>query len=415
VSFRQLIRHRGIMGTASGAVAVVIAGGVFAAASPGSGHASPMPQAAGSHPAVSAEATPKTVAPLRIVSVTPSTGSHHANGAAPVTITFNEPLAAGTPLPTLSPKIGGKWAVTGDTATFQPQLGYSPGTHVTLTIPGGSTGMEAAGLAAAGTAASGTTTTAATDAGLLPKTTMMSYTTGSFSTLRLQQLLAQLGYLPLTWAPANSAAPAIAASDANAQLSAAYAPPAGSFSFNPGYPSELTSQWVTGQNNMLDNGAIRAFENDNGMTMDGVAGPGVWSSLLSAVAKDKTNPNGYTYSLVTQHSPETLWVYHNGSLIEKTPVNTGVPGASTQDGTYPVYERFQVTQMKGTNPDGTKYNDTVYWVSYFNGGDALHYFPRPGYGYYQSDGCVEMQLSPAKYIWNYTTYGSLVTVIGPVA
>jgi hypothetical protein len=71
--------------------------------------------------------------------------------------------------------------------------------------------------------------------------------------------------------------------------------------------------------------------------------------------------------------------------------------------------------MKGTNPDGSKYDDIVKRVSYFNGGDALHYFPRPGYGYYQSVGCVEMQLDPARYIWNYTTYGSLVTVTGPEA
>jgi hypothetical protein len=403
------------MGTASGAVAVVIIGGVFAAVSAGSGHRhEAMSSAANTQPATRSSAKPaappKPIAPLRILSVTPSSGSHHANGAAPVKITFNEVLAATTPLPTLSPKIDGSWTVSGDTATFQPKLGYSPDTHVTLTIPGGSSGVQAAALKP-----SGTTTTAATDAGLLPKTKTLSFTTGSFSTLRLQQLLTQLGYLPLTWTPADPTAPAIPASDANAQLSAAYAPPAGSFTFQSGYPSELTSQWVTGQNNMLDNGAVRAFENDNGLTMDGDAGPGVWSTLLAAVAKNKMNPNGYTYSLVNQHSPERLRVYHNGKLIEDTLVNTGVPGAGTQDGTYPVYLRFPVTQMKGTNPDGSKYNDTVYWVSYFNGGDALHYFVRPGYGYYQSNGCVEMQLGPAKYIWNYTTYGSLVTVTGPVA
>jgi len=54
-------------------------------------------------------------------------------------------------------------------------------------------------------------------------------------------------------------------------------------------------------------------------------------------------------------------------------------------------------------------------VSYFNGGDAVHYFPRPGYGYYQSLGCVELQYNPAEYIWPYMTYGTLVTVTGPVA
>jgi hypothetical protein len=403
--FRQLTRHRGIVATATSAVAVVIAGGALAAvglvshaatggsATTGQGGSS-MPAGASSTPAASG----KPVAPpLHVLSVTPASGTQAANGAAPITVTFNEPLAPNTPMPVLSPKVAGSWAVSGDSLTFQPDAGFEAGTHVTLSIPGGSTGVQAAG------------------SGLLANTDAVSFTTGSYSTLRLQQLLAQLGYLPLTFTPSSPATPAIANGDSNAQVSAAYDPPAGSFTFQPGYPSELTSQWVTGKSNILDTGAIMAFENVTGLSMDGVAGPSVWSHLLTAVAEGKANPNGYTYSLADQHSPETLRVWHDGQLIETTPVNTGVPGAGTQDGTFPVFSRFQVTQMKGTDVNGQKYNDTVYWVSYFNGGDALHYYPRPGYGYYQSNGCVEMQLSPAKYIWNYTTYGSLVTVTGPVA
>jgi peptidoglycan hydrolase-like protein with peptidoglycan-binding domain len=411
VSFRQLLQQRGIMGTASAAVAVVIAGSVFAAVSPGHQHESAS-SAADNQPAHAA-VKPKPVPPLRILSATPSSGSQDVNGASPITVTFNEPLAANSPLPTLYPKINGSWTVSGHTATFQPQVGYTMDTHVTLTIPGGSTGVQAAARASS----SGTTTTAATDAGLLAQTTTMSFTTGSYSTLRLQELLTQLGYLPLTWTPTDSATGDIPADDANAQLAAAYDPPAGSFTFDSGYPSELTSQWVVGQYNMLNNGAVRAFENENGLAMDGIAGSEVWSSLLTDIADNKgQNPNGYTYSLVDQDSPnEWLNVYHNGKLIENTPVNTGVPGAGTQDGTFAVYLRYQVTQMIGTNVDGSQYDDTVYWVSYFNGGDALHYYPRPGYGYYQSNGCVEMQLQPAQYIWNYTTYGSLVTVMGPEA
>ena len=42
--------------------------------------------------------------------------------------------------------------------------------------------------------------------------------------------------------------------------------------------------------------------------------PGPKSYL--AVAAGKANPNGYTYSLVDQASPETLRVYHDGKLIE---------------------------------------------------------------------------------------------------
>jgi lipoprotein-anchoring transpeptidase ErfK/SrfK len=71
--------------------------------------------------------------------------------------------------------------------------------------------------------------------------------------------------------------------------------------------------------------------------------------------------------------------------------------------------------MQGTNPDGSHYDDPVYWISYFNGGDAVHGFVRASYGFYQSDGCVELPPTTAQFIWPYLTYGTLVTVQGPVA
>jgi lipoprotein-anchoring transpeptidase ErfK/SrfK len=49
-------------------------------------------------------------------------------------------------------------------------------------------------------------------------------------------------------------------------------------------------------------------------------------------------------------------------------------------------------------------------VSYFHGGDALHGFVRPGYGYPQSDGCVEMPISNAAVVFPLTPLGTLVTV-----
>ena len=52
--------------------------------------------------------------------------------------------------------------------------------------------------------------------------------------------------------------------------------------------------------------------------------------------------------------------------------------------------------MSGENPDGSHYEDPgIMWVSYFNGGDALHAFDRPSYGCPQSLGCVEMRLEDA--------------------
>jgi hypothetical protein len=40
----------------------------------------------------------------------------------------------------------------------------------------------------------------------------------------------------------------------------------------------------------------------------------------------------------------------------------------------------------------------------------VHYFPRGSYGWPQSLGCVELNLSNAAQAWPYLTYGSLVTV-----
>ena len=67
--------------------------------------------------------------------------------------------------------------------------------------------------------------------------------------------------------------------------------------------------------------------------------------------------------------------------------------------------------MRGTNPDGSHYSDPgVPWVSYFNGGDAIHGFNRASYGSAQSLGCVELPPAEAEKVFPYTPIGTLVTV-----
>jgi len=400
LSVPRPLKKRGVALTASSA-ALVLASGVtiVAFASPGS-HASLVAASGPEKPAKGFKPL-QPAAPLQLVSVSPASGARGVNGASPIRVQFSAPLAATSPMPALSPAIPGHWTIQGDTAVFAPTVGYAEDTKVTVTIPAGLTGvMSAAGANAhaGGTLADGAS---------------QSFTTGSYSTVRLQQLLAQLGYMPLTWT--SSSGTVISAADARAQLSAAYNPPAGSFGWQSGYPWALTSQWKAGSANILQVGAIRAFESVHGLTMDGTAGPAVWSRLFSAAAKGQQNPNGYTYALANQHYPENLTIWHDGRVVLKTLVNTGIPGRPTVDGTFPVYLKFYFSYMKGTNPDGSKYNDPVYWASYFNGGDAVHQFSRYSYGSYQSLGCVELPWDAAKQAYPYLTYGSLVTVTGPVA
>jgi hypothetical protein len=386
--------------TASSAALVLVSGiAIVAFAAPGS-HASAVATAASASRAANSRPA-QPAAALQVVSVTPAAGAKGVNGAGTIRVQFSAPLAASSPMPTLSPQIGGTWTAQGDSAVFTPAVGYTEDTHVTVKIPGGLAGMISAAGASADTG------------GTLASNVSQSFNTGSFSTLRLQELLAQLGYLPFTWKPTSRTV--ISPANARAELSAAYSAPAGTFSWQGSYPWNLTHQWKAGSYNVLENGAIRAFESVTNLTMDGVAGRSVWSGLLTAVAKGKHDPNRYTYALASQYSPESLRIWQNGKQVFESAANTGIPAAPTADGTFPVYLRYYFQIMKGTNPDGSKYADPVYYVSYFDGGDAVHYFPRYSYGYYQSLGCVELPWDAAKTAWPMLTYGSLVTVEGPVS
>jgi lipoprotein-anchoring transpeptidase ErfK/SrfK len=114
---------------------------------------------------------------------------------------------------------------------------------------------------------------------------------------------------------------------------------------------------------------------------------------------------------VSESIPETLEVHRDGHVVLSTPVNTGVAGAETAQGIFPIFSRFTSTTMTGTNPDGSKYSDPgVPWVNYFNGGDAVHGFPRGSYGTPQSNGCVELPIGTAQTVYGMLKVGDIVEV-----
>jgi hypothetical protein len=388
----SLTQLRGRIAAVGGVIVFLLAAGVWIAlthvpaeGSAASGGSSSKPSA---HPSVQ----PPT-GPLRVVSVTPASQTTGVNGAADITVTFSAPLAAGSPLPTVKPRVAGTWQGAGtDSLTFVPATGFRQFSRVTVSIPGGTAGVRSAG------------------GGLLVQTEKIRFKTGGYKPARLDQLLAQLGYLPLTWT-ASTGATVPAATDTLGQLSAAFSPPQGSFSWQPGYPAQLQALWQAGSaSSEIIKGAVMAFESVHGLTMDGVIGPQVWTALLKAVAAGQQNPNGYTYAIARESNPEKLIIWHDGKIVQRSLANTGISVAPTTLGTSPVYLRFRNQIMRGRNPDGSKYADPVQFVAYFRAGEAVHYFPRGSYGFPQSRGCVELTLSDAARAWPYLTYGSLVTV-----
>jgi peptidoglycan hydrolase-like protein with peptidoglycan-binding domain len=334
----------------------------------------PVPVASGSNAA-------DVAGPLTLVAISPANTATDVPSDASITAQFSEPLAADSPTPTLTPAVAGSWQLlTPTTFTFVATAPFVPSSSEAITIPAT---VESADGKTLGT----------------PVTSHFSVAAGS--TLRLQQLLATLGYLPLDFTPA---------APLSAPQEAANAQP-GTFSWRWTEPNALESLWTEGASNTISRGAIMAFESQHGLTTDGSAGPAVWTALLAAAAAGTTDPAPYDYVYVSESLPETATVYSNGAEVYSTLANTGVAGAETGVGTFPVYERFRSTTMTGTNPDGSKYSDPgIPWVSYFNGGDALHGFVRGSYGFPQSDGCVEMPPSHAEVVYPLTPIGTLVTV-----
>jgi L,D-transpeptidase catalytic domain len=322
--------------------------------------------------------------------VAPAPGAELVPGNA-ITVTFSRPTeqAIGTALPTVSPTVPGTWQrPDSHTLSFVPTgVGWPLDGHVTVALP---RGVEVT----------------ATAGERLTRTLAWDVSRGTI--LRLQQLLAESGYLPVEWAPAAEPV----ARTAQAQVAAAVDPPAGHFNWPyANTPKELHGIWRTGQWNEIVRGAVMMFQDEHGLDVDAFVGPQVWHALLADAVSGKRRTAGYSYVFVHRSVPQLLTLWHDGNVILTSPGNTGVPAAPTQLGTFPVFEHIPVGTMSGTNPDGTHYHDPgIRWISYFNHGEALHAFPRASFGTPQSLGCVELPLDAAAKVWSYTPIGTLVTI-----
>jgi hypothetical protein len=237
---------------------------------------------------------------------------------------------------------------------------------------------------------------------------VLTWSVAPASFLRLQQLLAQEGYLPVTWTPTQPSP----VRTARSELAAAISAPPGIFRWRyANTPDELRHLWKAGEPNAISRGAVMMFEDDHGLTVDGIAGAQVWHAVLADALAGRHRTDGYSYVFVHRNVPQLLTLWHDGRVLLTSPGNTGVPAAPTALGTWPVFEHIPVGRMSGTNPDGSHYNDPgIRWISYFHGGEALHAFNRASFGTPQSLGCVELPLATAARVWPYTPIGTLVTI-----
>jgi hypothetical protein len=232
----------------------------------------------------------------------PTPGSN-ISPAQPIRLTFSKPVneVLGSARPKLSPNTSGRWQQTDShTLTFTPSGYGAPfDAHLHVVLP----------HAVAVAEASGNTTRT---------TSQIDWTVPAGSTMRLQQLLAETGYLPLEWKPSAGAV----AHTPSAEVRAAVNPPKGSFSWRyRNTPSQLRALWSVAEANTVTRGAVMKFENTNDLTVDGLAGPAVWRALFSDVIAGKHNEEGYSY----------VFVHRRGTrgLPERKPNSGRFPCSST--------------------------------------------------------------------------------------
>jgi peptidoglycan hydrolase-like protein with peptidoglycan-binding domain len=309
-----------------------------------------------------------------------------ADATAPLRVRLSAAPAPGSPQPMLSPGVAGKWTTVGNYESFSPKSTLEPCSTYTLTL---------------------WAKTTATGGLPLGKRRTLTLHVACPSTLALQQSLARLGYLPYTLHARynqNSGGGPETRSVAARYL---YHPPAGPFKANIPHAPGLSY----GTMDPTTRGALMVFQSGHGLSPTGVPDSSTWASLLAAGTLGHDDPRPYAFVTVSESIPETLEVHRGHHVVLTTPANTGVAGAETERGTFPIYSRFASTTMTGTNPDGSHYSDPgVPWVSYFNGGDAVHGFPRPSYGSPQSNGCVELPIAAAARVYPLLSIGDLVIV-----
>ena len=118
---------------------------------------------------------------------------------------------------------------------------------------------------------------------------------------------------------------------------------------------------------------------------------------------------------------QTATPYQGTTVVKKFNIASGKPTADgsmlSDTGTFYVYLKYESQTMvgEGYNQPGTP------WISYYNGGEALHGVPAYMWGehpiYVQqgipgSHGCINMQVADAKWMYDFATIGTRVVVDG---
>jgi lipoprotein-anchoring transpeptidase ErfK/SrfK len=138
-----------------------------------------------------------------------------------------------------------------------------------------------------------------------------------------------------------------------------------------------------------------------------------FNTPLQTVPFQAVTPAAFDKLLDVNVVTHQMYAYQAGQLVNTFAVSAGAPATPTNIGQFKIYAKYAVQDMRGFNPNGTKYfQPHVPWVNYFSGGDAVHgnyWRPASVFGTVNtSHGCVSLPVSQAAWVYNWAPIGTTV-------
>lgn len=175
--------------------------------------------------------------------------------------------------------------------------------------------------------------------------------------------------------------------------------------------------------------AVRAFQSQNGLVVDGVVGPQTATEIGAWVGPDVLPPDPATCpatgrSAVIDRFNQRTWLCEAGEITEVMPMTSAV--SQPDPGTYEVYAK----DMNASSTLSGEYSEMTHFVAFTYGKYqgariAFHSIPTYSDGSYvqsldsvgtsalhgASSGCIRVLPEDAELIWSWLDIGDTVTVV----
>lgn len=151
-------------------------------------------------------------------------------------------------------------------------------------------------------------------------------------------------------------------------------------------------------------GAVRAFQENFGILVDGIVGPDTYNAIGLGPEDEIEVPTG-GYSIYIDTTNFTLTLNQNGSVINTYPVAVGAPSTPTPLGDWRIIQKT----LNPGGPFGTRWMKiNVPW-----GGYGIHGTDNPSsIGTAASHGCVRMYNEDVNELYDIVPLGTPVRIVG---